>query len=197
MRGGLDDLAAVFVLGRTADDRYLGWSYQWLSRRGCEKRKKVNDYDKFIAASELTLFDGGAADIDAIVEVAERCAKSGELRIIGIDSYGATELAAGLAGCGAEVVSVPQSWKLTPAITWIERRIADGRLRHSGAALLRWNIGNVVMTRQGNAVSISKAWVVGAGKIDGVAAMLNAVAACISDPEEEVSVYETKDLLMI
>jgi phage terminase large subunit-like protein len=82
-----------------------------------------------------------------------------------------------------EVQGVPQGWRLTPAISWVERRIAGSSLRHNGGRLLRWNIGNAVITRQGNAVSISKATAVGAGKIDGVAAMLNAVAAHLAVPE--------------
>ena len=48
--------------------------------------------------------------------------------------------------------------------------------------MLRWNVGNVVVERRGNAVSIGKATVVGAGKIDGVAATLTAVAAFLDAP---------------
>ncbi len=180
--GGLDDLSAVFVLGR-AGDTYLGWSHQWLSRRGYEKRRRTNDYDGFIAAGHLTLFDGGAADIDGIAEVVRLAGAQSKLKLIGIDSYGATGLAEALKDCGAEVVSVPQSWRLTPSITWTERKVADGTLRHSGSTALRWNMQNAIVTRHGNAVSISKATVVGPGKIDGLAAMLTAIAALLAAPD--------------
>jgi hypothetical protein len=39
-----------------------------------------------------------------------------------------------------------------------------------------------VVTRQGNAVAINKSSVVGTGKIDGVAALLNAAAGCLAAP---------------
>jgi len=175
--GGLDDLGAVTVLGETADGRFLVWSTQWISRQGYNKRKSVNDYDSYIAAGELTLFEGGGGDIDGIAATTAAVASTGKLIAIGIDSYGAAEMAEAVKGFSVEVVAVPQSWKLTPAITWIERRIADGFLSHSGSSLLRWNVGNAVVERRGNAVSISKATVVGAGKIDGLAATLTAVAA--------------------
>ena len=83
---------------------------------------------------------------------------------------GATEMASALAPCGVEVVSVPQGWKLTPAISWIERRLAEGKLKHHGSQLLRLNVANAVIAHVGNARSISKATTVGKGKIDGVAA---------------------------
>src|SRR5205085_7386186 len=130
-------------------------------------------------ANELAIFEGGGADIEATAEVVATVAASGKLIAVGIDSYGAAGMAEALKDCGAEVVSVPQSWKLTPAATWIERRLADGVLSHSGSTLLRWNMGNVVVERRGNAMSISKATIVGPGKIDGIAAMLTGVAAFI------------------
>jgi phage terminase large subunit-like protein len=181
--GGLDDPAAVSVIGETDDGRFLIWSTQWLSRQGYNKRRTVNDYDAYIAAGQLTIFDGGAGDIDGIAEVVAAVAASGKLLVaVGLDSYGAAGMAEALKDCGAEVVSVPQSWKLTPAITWVERRLADGVLSHCGSTMLRWNVGNVVVERRGNAVSVSKATVVGAGKIDGVAALLTATAALLDAP---------------
>jgi hypothetical protein len=49
--------------------------------------------------------------------------------------------------------------------------------------------GNAVITRAGNGFSVSKKTTVGAGKIDGVAAMLNAVQCCASSAGNEISIY--------
>jgi phage terminase large subunit-like protein len=188
--GGLDDLSAIAALGKCADGRFLVWSHQWVSRRGYEKRKSVSPYDLFITAGELDVFDGGAGDVAGFAEVVDLVAASGKLALIGVDSYGATELGQAFADCGTETQAVPQGWRLTPAISWIERRLADGNFRHSGATILRWNVSNVTVTRQGNAVSISKATAVGAGKIDGVAALLNAVACSISQAgQDAIGIY--------
>ena len=81
---------------------------------------------------------------------------------------------------------MPQGWKLSSAIVWAEREIADGNLRHSGSSLMRWNVGNAVLTRQRNAMSISKATAVGSGKIDGVAALLTGAAALIGNAGNEL-----------
>ena len=77
---------------------------------------------------------------------------------------------------------MPQGWRLTPSLSWVERQLAGQALTHSGSGLMRWNIGNAIVTRIGNARSVSKATVVGAGKIDGVAALLNAAAAYLAAP---------------
>ena len=178
--GGLDDLSAIAALGRTADGQFLLWTHQWISDQGYRKRASVNDYDAFIAAGELTRFTGGAGDVAGFVDVVKLAEASSKLSTIGINSYGATELGEAFVDVRAELLSVPQGWRLTPTLSWVERRLAEGTLQHSGSSLMQWNIGNAVVTRNGNAVSISKATVVGAGKIDGVAAMLNAVAGCLS-----------------
>jgi phage terminase large subunit-like protein len=121
--------------------------------------------DDFIACGELTLFNDGKGDVAAFQEVVGTAAATGKLGLIGIDACGATELTAAFVDFGVEVASVPQGRKLTPAITWIERRLTDDAFRHNGTKLMRWNIGNTVITGQGNVVSISKATAVGAGKI--------------------------------
>jgi phage terminase large subunit-like protein len=67
-----------------------------------------------------------------------------------------------------------------------------------GIGLLRWNVANAVLTRAGNAPSISKATAVGSSKIDGVAALLNAAAACVSRADQDKpSIYESRGLLVI
>jgi phage terminase large subunit-like protein len=148
--GGLDDLSAITILGKTIDGKLIAWSHQWISRRGYDKRKAFVPYDDFIAAGELTVFDGGAGDIAGFTEVVDLAAASGKLSLIGIDAYGATELGEAFAECGVEVQAVPQGWRLTPAISWVERRLADNALRHNGTAIMRWNVGNCTVTRQCN-----------------------------------------------
>ncbi len=180
--GGLDDLSAMVLVGRTGADRFLVWSHQWLSRQGYAKRAAINDYDAFQAVGELTLFEGGDGDIRAITKIMQRVADTGDLALIGIDAFGAAGLAEALAPTGIEVVTVPQGWRLTPTLAWVERQLAEGALTHSGSSLMRWNMGNAVITRVGNARQVSKATAVGAGKMDGVAALLNAGAACLSAP---------------
>jgi phage terminase large subunit-like protein len=178
------------VIGRTAKDQYLVWSHQWISRQGFNKRSRTVPYEEFQVAGELTVFDGGAADIKGIAELAQELAETNKLSMIGIDAYGAAELAEALQPCRAEVVSVPQGWRLSSAISWVERRLAEGTLKHHGSRLLRLNVGNAVVTKVGNARSINKATAIGSGKIDGVAALLNAAAVCLARAVKREPTYQ-------
>jgi phage terminase large subunit-like protein len=197
-RGGLDDLSALDVLGRTTGGKYLLWSHQWLSHRGYEKRKSVNPYHEFIAADELTIFEGGIGDLLGITQAVKMVADTGKLSMIGIDSFGAPGLVEALSPLGAEISAVAQNYTLTPAIAQVPRLIAEGALKHSGSRLLRWNIGNSVVTRHGNSFHLSKATAVGAAKVDGAAALLNAVAVCLARAEEDQPlVYESRGILFI
>jgi phage terminase large subunit-like protein len=184
--GSLDDLSALILLGRTDDGRYQAWGHQWVSRKGYEKRKTINPYDDWINAGELTLFEDGGGDVVDMAKFVNWAPVREKLRMIALDSYGATELGQAFADSGVEVQAVPQGWKLTPCLSWVERRLADGQLRHDAKSIMQWNVSNAVITRNGNAVSISKETAVGARKIDGVAALLNAVAACLAAPESNV-----------
>ena len=180
--GGLDDLAAVTAIGETADGQFLVWSKQWVSRQGYDKRKSVNDYDAYIEAGELTVFDGGGGDIEGIAEVVSAAAATGRLQIIGIDSYGAADIEAALKGYGVEIVAVPQNWRLTPAIIWVRtpphRRRAP-TLRLVAAAMECWQRGGRAPRQRD---LDRKGAVVGARKIDGLASLLTAVAAFLDAP---------------
>ena len=169
--GGLDDLAAVTAIGETADGRFLVWSEQWVSRQGYDKRKSVNDYDAYIDAGELTVFDGGGGDIEGIAEVVSAAAATGKLQIIGIDSYGASDVEAGAEGARrrdrcrtAELAAdtgdhlggaPPHGWRVAP-LRLVAAPVECGKCRRSSAAA----------TRSRSA----KGTVVGARKIDGLAA---------------------------
>jgi phage terminase large subunit-like protein len=196
-RGGLDDLSAIAVIGRCKGDRFLVWLHQWISQQGYDKRRNTIPYDDFEAAGELTIYPRGTGDIDDIVNVVNAAYGSGKLSLVGIDNYCAPGLTEALTNAGIPedvVQTVPQAGHLTPAIYQVERWLADDHLRHNGTALMALNVFNAVLTRgRANSVSISKASVVGSDKIDGVAAMLNAVAAHLAKAGDDVGLYMNQD----
>jgi phage terminase large subunit-like protein len=71
-----------------------------------------------------------------------------------------------------------------------------GKLRHNGHPILRWHASNAVVRRDaaGN-IKLDKEK--SRRKIDGIAALVNAVGAAISDPGETRSVYEKRGVLWL
>ena len=74
--------------------------------------------------------------------------------------------------------------------------IVGRKLRHAGHPILRWHAGNAV-AKQDPAGNIKLDKEKSRRKIDGMAALVNAVAGVIVSPESEPSVYETQGLFVV
>jgi phage terminase large subunit-like protein len=74
-----------------------------------------------------------------------------------------------------------------------------GKLRHGNNPILKWMVGNaVVVTDAAGNKKLDKAK--SREKIDGLAALVNALALLASDPDAEViheSVYETRGIIFV
>ncbi len=74
--------------------------------------------------------------------------------------------------------------------------IMGRKLRHAGHPILRWHASNAAVQKDpaGN-IKLDKEK--SRRKIDGVAALVNAVRAAINNPEEPPSVYQTRGILVL
>lgn len=203
--GGLDDLLALVVLGREKNTRrWLAWAHAWAHTSVLERRKsEVARLMDFVAAGELDVVDDMEAAIGHLADVAEECAESGKLAKVGLDPFAVGAIVDALADrdiAGDDrVVGIPQGWQLNGAIKTTEIKLANGTLIHCGQALMTWSISNARTEPKGNAITITKA-VAGAGKIDPLMALFDAVVLMSRNPvppEGGTSVYEDRPLMVL
>jgi phage terminase large subunit-like protein len=177
--GGLDDLCGLAVVGReSADGDWLTWSRAWahpivLQRRQSEA-PRLRDFAK---DGDLRLVDEIGQDVDEIAAIVAQVNESGKLDKVGVDALGIGSIVDALVAAGIEqdrIVAIPQGYKLNGAIKTAERKLAEGSLKHAGAPLMAWCVGNARVEPKGNAISITKQ-ASGTAKIDPLMALFNAV----------------------
>lgn len=206
--GGLDDLYGLCLVGRcsTTSD-WLVWARAWAHESVMELRKDIAPrLQDFIDQGDLALVTGDA-DVEAIAQILKDVRARGlmpAMGAVGLDPAGIAVLAMRLKDddigfTDAELVQVPQGYRLSSAAWACERKLADGSMWHGGQDLLTWCVGNAKAEQSGNAIYISKA-VAGKAKIDPLIAMLNGVKLIERGPVAatiKVSPYAARGVLAI
>lgn len=207
--GGLDDLLGVTVIGRETQTRnWLSWSKAWAHGSVLERRKsEASRLADFAKDGDVGLVARLGDDIDELVDIVGQVSASGRLaeiagkKALGFDPVGIGQIIDALVEAeiianDEQVIGVSQGWKLAGAIKTAERKLADGTMLHAAQALMNWCVGNARLEPRGNAVLITKQ-VSGAGKIDPLMALFNAVALMSMNPDTSRSVYEDRELLVL
>lgn len=178
--GGLDDMLGLAVLGREPETGdWLLWSHAWLHPIALERRKsEAARYRDFAKQGDLTIVDAIGQDVEQVVEIVQRCGETSLLDKIGVDPVGIGSIVEAIEAIGIaqeRIVGISQGWRLNGAIKTTERRLAEGTIKHGGAPLMAWCVGNARVEPKGNAVTITKQ-AAGFAKIDPLMALFNAVS---------------------
>lgn len=191
--GGLDDLLSLTFAGRArTDGAWLVWSHSWANKILLQRRKQeYGRYKDFVDVGDLTLVDAGGEDVRQCVQFVVEARKV--LDKIGLDPYGVGTIVTALVAEGFErdkdIVGIPQGWRLSGIIKTAERALNDGMLKHGGQELMAWAVGNAKSEPRGNAMLITKA-ASGAGKIDPLMAMFNALQLLALNPPPKEKAYQ-------
>lgn len=214
--GGRDDLFGLSVAGREPQTGlWLTWCHAWALRSALLVRKKIAPtLLGFHADGDLTLVDRGQDIVDQVAALTVQVRGSGlmpDLHGIGVDAWGMGSLVDALVAAGfdpgdaqarrsGQIVPVRQGVGLTGTIKTVEFKLGDGMLRHDGSEMMAWCVSNARSDLRGSNLYISKQ-MAGAGKIDPLIAMLNAVqlleAGPVAGDGEGPSVYEERGLLVL
>lgn len=180
--GGLD-LASTedfcsFVLFSDADDGFhdvLPYYFIPEDKLAKRQRQDKNNYRNWINEGLLMATPGNVTDYDFISDFI--CKKHNELNIIacGYDKWNASMLVNNLNAWGCDFREVSQTITvLSEATKELQRLSLQGRLRHGGHPVLRWNVANIVIKKDANDnIRLNKEE--SSEKIDGAAALVTAI----------------------
>jgi phage terminase large subunit-like protein len=186
--GGLDDLLGLYILGRDADNNWMGYGKAWTTKTALNRRQeiapKLHDFHK---EGDVVIVDDVGEDLDELIDLIVMIDKTDLLDKIGCDPAGIGDILDGLELAGIEkekIVGVSQGWRLGGAIKTTERRLADGSLTVSDQNLMKWCVSNAKVEQRANSILITKQSS-GTGKIDPLMAMFGAVYLMALNPESK------------
>lgn len=190
--GGADDLYGGGILGREPEalgGRWLSASHAWAREIALERRKQLAPILRgFAADGDLTLVETGQQIVDGVARFAALVRDLGKMPLEGglaVDAWSMGPLVDALVSAGFDpgdeslkraghIYAVRQGVGLSSAIHTAEFKLADGLFRHDGSNLMAWCVSNALVQLRGSALFVSKE-ASGAGKIDPLVALLNAV----------------------
>jgi phage terminase large subunit-like protein len=189
--GGLDlstttDISAfVLLFPPTGDDeKWLVLPHFFLPEDNIEARVKHDrvPYDVWSRQGLFTLTEGNVIDYDAIRSRVNELGKTYDIREIVFDRWNAQQLVTQLTGDGFEMVELGQGFASLSAPTKrLLELVLSGELAHGGNPVLRWMASNVmVATDPAGNIKPDKSKCI--EKIDGIAALIDALARAITAP---------------
>ncbi len=171
----------------------------WVPKDNAHRREHRDrvPYATWARQGHIDLTDGDVIDYDFIhAAIVDACARY-EVRDVGFDPWNATQTANYLQAQGVTCTEVRQGIQsLGEATKELERLVIGGEIQHGGNPVLRWMASNtmVLMDSNGN-MKVNKGK--STGRIDGICALLNALARAIAKGENGPSVYETRGIVTL
>ncbi len=153
-------------------------------------------YDAWVREGFITATEGNVVDYDVIRQDIKAFCATYEHREIGFDPWNAQDLCNNKLGNedGLTMVQIPQTvLQLAGATKELEKRVLAKTIRHSGNPVLRWMASNVMVHKDSND-NIKPDKKKSTEKIDGIMALVMAIARLTVGDGNKVSIYEKEGL---
>lgn len=120
-----------------------------------------------------------------------------DIREVGFDPWNANQLALDLTDDGLTMVEVRQGFKtMSPAMRELEKLLVGKELEHGGNPVLRWMFGNLAVKKDEND-NIRPVKDKSTERIDGIVALINALARASLQEAAKPSKYETEGIVSV
>jgi phage terminase large subunit-like protein len=204
--GGLDlsserDLTAFAALFPWEDDTFRLFVKFWCPRVTARRRELGGDipYHKWIKEGYVSITHRKAIDLDEIEDFLAKFCSEHVPGMIYSDPWNARQLVNNLEEKHRiPVMAIQQGYAhMTGPVKTLSRLVSEGSLHHNANPVLDWNAENVRVKRRGEQVMLDRENPI--GKIDGIAATVNAICAWEDGhtPGPSGSVYDTRGIIVI
>ena len=183
LASNLDMTAAAFVFKESDGSYSVEWKY-WVPRETVADRVREGiPYDAWIRDGWVTVTDGHRLDHESVARDIVAYGDTHEIKAVGCDPWQAGALETLLQREGITTKDIPQRTSyLNAPCKLLEALVVEGRLRHGANPVATWNANNVcVYTDPTGMVKPDKAK--SNEKIDGIAALVNALALASTDED--------------
>jgi phage terminase large subunit-like protein len=180
-----DDLTCVCAVFQKAGILYAFPKFFLPADVVDERSRAVPAYRSWTTAGVLVATEGSMTDLTAVEAHIRALVAAHDVKRITIEQFGGQFLASVLQQDGLPVLLQGKSSKYytTPARE-LEARVSHGKFRHDGNSCLTWNASNAVVDRRADGSLLPKKQTPNsANKIDGLDALLLALAELLATPE--------------
>ncbi len=189
-----DIFAKVKVFRRK--DEYYAFGKYWVPERQVEM--KGNEHFKGWAAKKLIeVADGSVIDSDVVKASLRLDDTLHSVREVPYDPAQLTQFATEMIGEGFEMVEVrPSVLNFSEPMKKLGELVLQGKFHHNGDPVLAWMVGNVVFHRD-HKDNIYPNKAAPADKIDGVIALIMALARMSQGEPQQDSVYKERGVITL
>lgn len=190
--GLVGDLAGFVLAFRLPSGRTALLPYFWAPRDGAERRQRVDKvpYLEWAKHGLLTLTDGGATDLDKVLEdMIALCRRFSPARV-GFDPWNSEGFRKSMVDAGLPFEAVRQGFRtMSPFSKDFERAFIQREIEHCRNPVLRWMVGNAAIETDA-AGNIKPAKNKSTDRIDGLVAAIMAFGLLNSGEAPLVSPWE-------
>ena len=195
------DLSSLAVIFPAADGSLSVLSYSWCPEEGIRKRARSDraPYDVWAEKGYLIPTPGVVVDYDFIAEKIRDLCKRFQVRAVGFDPWGATQLSTGLFRDGVPMIECRQGYRtLSEPSKRLEALVVSRKLKVVKNDLLTWAVSNTVINTD-PAGNIKPSKESSTERIDPVAALVTAIAAWMNKDADGTgaSIYEEREITWV
>ena len=191
------DLSSLSLCFPLADGSVDVLSWSWCPEDGIRRRSRSDraPYEVWAAKGWLQPTPGAVVDYDFIGHKIRELVKRYNVKAVGYDPWGATQLATQLFAEGVPMIEVRQGYRtLSEPAKRLEALVLGRKLRHNDNHLLNWAVSNCVLDID-PAGNVKPSKQSSTERIDPLAALVTALATWLHQKTETgPSVYEERNI---